>query len=367
MADEKTEEPSSQKLEKAHEEGNFPKTAEFSSALVFASVLLTLMGGGGLFLDQFRLLISLAVEIPPSGTSTHELWLKIGTIFDIFLWLIVPICLIAAVAGTVGMVAQVGIQVSFKPLSLKLENISPVTGIKKAFSLRSVLELLQMMVRAMVIGAVAWWLIRAAISLFAGAGYQTLPVLGEITWKLVAKLLQSALLCLLIMSGADYAVQRWHFIKGQRMSKDEVKREYEESEGDPIIKTARTELAREAAESGPRGGGRGAGVESARVILTNPTHYAVALAYEPGVYDVPVVVARGADDEAREIREQAGALGIPIFSNPPLTRALYLTPVNSTIPREFYGVIAAVLVWLQKIDQVGEAPGAPPPGMRSLP
>ena len=77
MADEKTEEPSSQKLEKAHEEGNFPKTAEFSSALVFASVLLTLMGGGGLFLDQFRLLISLAVEIPPSGTSTHELWLKV--------------------------------------------------------------------------------------------------------------------------------------------------------------------------------------------------------------------------------------------------------------------------------------------------
>lgn len=355
MADEKTEEPSERKLEKAHEEGNFPKSAEFSSALVFAAVLLTLLGGGKLFLDQFRLLIQQAVDVPQGGASTHDLWLKVGIIYDIMLWLIVPVSAVAAIAGIVGVMAQIGIQISFKPLSPKLENLSPVKGIKKLFSVKAVLELLQMMVRALVIGAVAWWLIRAAISLFAGASYQPLPVIGETAWRLVVKLLEMSLLCLLVMSGGDYAIQRWQFIKGQRMSKDEVKREYKESEGDPIIKSARTQFAREAAESAPKGGGA-SGMQSAKVILTNPTHYAVALAYEPGVYDVPVVVARGADEEAREIREMAGILGIPIFSNPPLTRALYLTPVNSTIPQEFYGVIAAVLLWLQKIDRIDETP-----------
>ena len=367
MADEKTEAPSDRKLEKAHEEGNFPKSAEFCSALVFGAVLLTLLGGGNMFLDQFRLLIRLAVEIPPAGASPHDLWLTIGIIYDTFLWLIVPLCIVAAVAGTAGMVAQIGLHVSFKPLSPKLENISPIKGIKKLFSIKAVLDLLQMMVRALVIGAVAWFLIRGAISLFAGAGYQSLPVIGETAWRLVLRLLQAALLCLMVMSGADYAIQRWQFTKGQKMSKDEVKREFKESEGDPIIKSARTQFAREAAESAGRGGGGGGGMEHAKVILTNPTHYAIAIAYEPGVYDVPVVVARGADDQAREIREMAGAMGIPIFSNPPLTRALYLTPVNSAIPREFYGVIAAVLVWLQKIDQAGRMPTTLPGAAGAIP
>ena len=92
------------------------------------------------------------------------------------------------------------------------------------------------------------------------------------------------------------------------------------------------------------------GMEHARVILTNPTHYAVALAYQPGVFDVPTVVARGADDDARHIRELAGRLGIPIFSNPPLARALYKVAVNRPIPREYFSVVAAVLSWLQRIE-----------------
>ena len=176
---------------------------------------------------------------------------------------------------------------------------------------------------------------------------QTVAVIGETAWNLIVRLLEFSLLCFLIMSGADYAIQRWQFMKDQRMSKDEVKREYKESEGDPIIKSARTQLARENAQSG---GGQGLGLASAKVILTNPTHYAVALAFEPGVYDVPVVVARGEDDEAMAIRNEAKYLGIPILSNPPLARALYLLPVNAPIPQEYYGVVAAVLIWLQRIE-----------------
>lgn len=354
MSDEKTEEATEQKLEKANEDGSFPKSTEFCSAVVLAMVLLTLIGGGSLLLDQIRVLIRVGLEFNDKNLTMDELWVKIGIIYTSALWLIVPITLVSAVAGVVGMVAQIGFQVSFKPIEPKFENISPVKGIKKIFSIKSVLELLQMMVRAIIIGAVAYWLIKGAISLFAGVAYQSLPVIGATAWHLISRLLEFALLCFLIMSGCDYAIQRWQFMKDQRMSKDEVKREYKESEGDPLIKSERVRIGREGAQGGGGGGG-GAGLEHAKVILTNPTHYAVAVAYEPGQFDVPVVVARGEDDDAKDIRERAAILGIPIFSNPPLARALYKVDAEGNVPREFFEVIAAILAWLQRIDKLNQS------------
>ena len=352
MADEKTEEPTERKLEKAREDGSFPKSQEFCSAIVFAAVLLTLLGGGKMALEQIRTLMSIALDFSPGNFTIEALHARTARMYVTALWLCVPVTIVAAVAGTLGMVTQIGLHVSFKPVTPKLENISPIKGIKKIFSVKVLLDLLQMIVRAIVIGLLVWWLIRSAISLFAAAGYQTLPILGATAWRLVLRLLELSLLCFMVMSAADYAIQRWQFMKGHRMSKDEVRREYKESEGDPIIKSARMQIAREAAHTA---GTRGPGIQSAKVILTNPTHYAVALAFEPGVYDVPVVVARGADEDARLIREEATRLGIPIFSNPPLARALYKTPVNCQIPSEFYAVVAALMVWLQRVESLNYA------------
>ena len=349
MADEKTEEPTEHKLEKSREEGNFPKSQEFASSVVFGSVLLAIIGGGSSLFEQFRVLIRMGLEFGSRQLTNEELLVKVSIIFSSALWLIIPIALISAIAGIVGMVAQIGFHVSFKPVEPKLENISPVKGIKKIFSMKSVLELLQMIVRAIIIGSVGWWLIKGSISLFAGAAYQTLPIIAETSWHMVTRLMEFGLLCFLILSGCDYALQHWQYIKGQRMSKDEIKREHKESEGDPMIKSARMQLARENAQSGPSGG-----LSKAKVVLTNPTHYSVALAYEPGTYDVPTVVARGADLEAKYIREEAAALGIPVISNPPLARALYKVEVDCGVPSEFFGVVAAVLLWLQRIDSMGE-------------
>lgn len=355
MSDEKTEEATDHKLEKAREEGNFPKSVEFASAIVFGAVLLSIVAAGNSIFDQFRVLIRLGLEFSSKNLTNEELLVKASIIFSNALWLIIPIALISAVAGILGMVAQIGFQVSFKPLTPKMENISPVKGIKKIFSMKSVLELLQMIVRAFILGFVGWLLIKGSISLFAGAAYQTLPIIADTAWHIILRLLQFGLLCFLILSGADYALQRWQYMKGQRMSKDEVKREYKESEGDPAIKGARMQLAREFANSPPP-----KGVAHAKVVLTNPTHYSVAIAYQPGVFDVPVVVARGVDLEAKQIRDEATALGIPVISNPPLARALYKVEVNYPVPTEFYKVLAAVLIWLQRVDAIGEcAVGVP--------
>jgi type III secretion protein U len=349
MADEKTEEPTEHKLEKSREEGNFPKSQEFASSVVFGVVLLAIIAGGNSFFDRFRVLIRMGLEFGSKQLTSEELLVKASIIFSNALWLIIPIALISAVAGVIGMVAQIGFHVSFKPIAPKLENISPVKGIKKIFSMKALLELVQMIVRALIIGFVGWSLIKGSISLFAGAAYQTLPIIAETAWHMITRLMEFGLLCFLILSGCDYAMQHWQYMKGQRMSKDEIKREYKESEGDPLIKSERMQLARENARSGPSGG-----LGKAKVVLTNPTHYAVALAYEPGTYDVPTVVARGADLEAKYIREEAAALGIPIISNPPLARALYKIEVDCCVPKEFYGVIAAVLLWLQRIDAMGD-------------
>ena len=350
MADEKTEEPTEQKLEKAREEGNFPKSQEFASSIVFGFVLMTCLFGGNLFLDRFRVLIRLGLDFDANRLSPEALLVKAGIVYESALWLLVPIALVSVLAGLVGMIAQIGFHISFKPIEPKFENLDPVKGFKKIFSVKSVLELAQMLVRGIVIGAVGWWLIKSALGLFAGSAYQTLPVIGETAWHLITRLLQFAGLCFFVMSGADYAIQHWQYIKDQRMSKDEIKREYKESEGDPLIKSARMQIARENAHSGPS-----PRLEHAKVILTNPTHFAVAIAYEPGQYNVPVIVARGADLEAKEIREQAQAMGIPIFSNPPLARALYKLPLSGVVPREYFGVIASVLLWLQRVDALNSS------------
>ena len=347
MADEKTEEPTEQKLEKAREEGNFPKSQEFASSIVFGSVLMACLFGGNFLYDRLRVLIRLALDFDTTKLTSEALLIKVGIVYGSALWLVVPIALVSVVAGLIGTVSQIGFHVSFKPIEPKFENLDPVKGFKKIFSMKSLLELAQMLVRGIVVAAVAWWLIKGALGLFTGAAYQTLPVLGETAWHLITRLLQFAGLCFFLMSGVDYAIQHWQYIKGQRMSKDEVKREYKESEGDPLLKSVRTQIARENAQSGPS-----PRLNHAKVILTNPTHFAVAIAYEPGKYNVPVIVARGADLEAKEIRDQAQLLGIPIFSNPPLARALYKLPLSSSVPREYYAIIAALLLWLQHVDML---------------
>lgn len=349
MSDEKTEEPSAHKLDKAHEDGNFPKSQEFASAIVFATVLMLVIGQSTEIFGRIRALILVGLDFRSGEMSVEELLNKTGLIYNSAIWLIFPVALVSAVAGILAMLAQVGVHISFKPVMLNLENISPAKGIKKLFSIKAVFELLQMMVRAAVIGAIAWYLIRGAIALFSGAAYQTLPIIGEISWNLVTRLLKFSLLAFFVMSAVDYALQRRQFMKGQRMSKDEVKREYKESEGDPVIKSARMQFAREGAQGG------GQNMQHAKVILTNPTHYAVALAYAPGIYDVPTIVARGEDEDAREIREAAVRMGIPIFSNPPLARALFRVGLHRPVPREFFNVVAALLIWLRRIDALNDS------------
>ena len=179
----------------------------------------------------------------------------------------------------------------------------------------------------------------------------------DIAWRAILKLMGATTIVFLILGPVDYALQVWMFKRDQRMSKDEVKREYKESEGDPELKGKRKQLAREMANSAPQ-----KRVPNSNVVVNNPTHYSVALKYEPGVTPLPIVVAKGHDAQALVIRELAAQHKVPMVTNPPLARALYKLPLDEPIPEELFDAVAAVLRWVRTVEQLSGGLGAVLPG-----
>jgi type III secretion protein U len=199
-----------------------------------------------------------------------------------------------------------------------------------------------------VLGAVLWQVITGLLPMIGGASYQSVGGIATIGWTAVVKVLCIALGLFLILGPVDYGIQRWLFMKDQRMSKDEVKREFKGQEGDPQLKGQRKQIAHEMANSSPK-----KAVAGANAVIVNPTHYAVAVRYRAQESGLPVVVAKGVDDEAMRIRRFAEEQGVPVFSNPPLARALHKVPHGSAVPEELFEAVAAVLRW---VEEVGRKP-----------
>jgi type III secretion protein U len=186
--------------------------------------------------------------------------------------------------------------------------------------------------------------VRSLLPILVVSGYGVPTAIGQTAWSSLLRLVLPCAVLFVVLGVADYVVQRLIFLKQQKMSKDELKREWKEDEGDPQLKGERKALAREIAFSNPK-----AAVATANAVVVNPTHYAVALRYAPDECGLPVVVARGVDADAAVIREAAVAAGVPIIGNPPLARALYRVGVNSTVPEPLLEAVAVVLRWAAQV------------------
>jgi type III secretion protein U len=264
-----------------------------------------------------------------------------------------PIVLMALLAGLISSFGQVGIKFSLEPVVPDLEKVNPASGLKRMFSLRTVLQLLMSVAKAVVLSAVVYFVMLDLIQLLVGAFTQTALGAAAVGWSTVLKLLLAALVVFLIVAPADFVNERWLFTRDQRMSKQDIKREYKDLQGDPQIKGRRLNLAREAAREIPR-----KRISEATVVVTNPTHYAVALRYVPGETPLPVIIAKGADEDAAEIRRIAAANNVPLVGNPPLARALYRVPLDDQIPEELFGAVAAVVRWVSSLENIrNEAQG----------
>jgi type III secretion protein U len=347
MSDEKTEQPTPKKLEDAREKGQTPKSQDINRAanLIVMTVLLAL--AGWLSSDHLRQVFVIANERAWHAKTLDEMLSLVREMMKEGILTALPFVAADFLTGVVASFAQVGFLVSFDPIIPKFDKVNPGSGIKRLFSVKSLMEFLKMLVKAIALGAVLYEIIISLMPLLVGTSLHQPEMVVEVGWRALLKLMGATTIVFVILGPLDFALQKWLFRRDQRMSKDEVKREHKQQEGDPELKQKRKELAREYAFSAPQ-----KTVPTANVVVTNPTHYAVALRYVPGEMPLPVVVAKGADRAAATIREIATAHHVPIVSNPPLARALHKLPLDEPIPEDLFEAVAAVLRWVGMIERL---------------
>ncbi|MFM0553152.1 type III secretion system export apparatus subunit SctU [Paraburkholderia sediminicola] len=345
MSEEKTEKPTDKRLRDARKDGETAKSSDLTEAATMTAVIGTLFVGAGLLAGAFRTIVVTALDFVSDDHSLPEMIARLVGIGSEALLIILPCVLAAAVAVVGTSIAQVGFQITTKPVVPDPSHVSPMAGLKRIFTWRTLIELGKALLNAVILGFVMWVTIRSMMPLIVGSLYQTLPALSKLFWDLLLKLCAVAATVFVVIGAIDAKLQQALFLRQMRMSKDEVKRERKQQDGDPKIKRERKRLARELINSAaPR-----LRVGLANALIVNPTHYAVAIRYAPGEHPLPLVTAKGVDESAAQLRQFAQEAGVPIFGNPPVARALYKVDVDEPIPEELFEAVAAILRWVDAI------------------
>ncbi|MEB3245911.1 MAG: flagellar biosynthesis protein FlhB [Vampirovibrionales bacterium] len=340
-----------QKLKKAREEGQVIKSKDLTTAFVLVVLFFALLGMAPLIWDELARLFVLMFEQIPNATLEKIGWqyLLVLTI-RAFVFVILPFVILAAVVGAFIEFVQTGPLVATKAIEPKFDKLNPVKGFKNIFAMRSVIELVKNLVKITVLGVVAWMIFQEFLGklLLTGASLNVFALLG-VLGALVSKLILLVGIAFLVIGAADYLYQRFKFLKDQKMSFKEMKDEFKNSEGDPMVKHAIRQRRMQMLQQKMLDA-----VPGADVITTNPIHMAVALKYNPD-NDAPQVVAKGTELFAEKIKELARKNGVPVVENPTVTRTLYkLVDLDSPIPPDMYQAVAEILMFAWKIS--GKAP-----------
>jgi flagellar biosynthesis protein FlhB len=345
----KSEEPTSKRLADAREKGQVPRSQEFSH--VFAL-------GGALILVLFVLPWSagrINQTLVPFIEQPHALAADGGALQLIFQDLLMTVgvamavpLLLMMVITVLASVAQVGFLVSTENfMKFDLERLNPMTALKQKFSMKNLVEFLKALAKLLIVGLVISTILKPLWGSFDHfISLSVMDALNE-TRREAAKIIFAALLALLTLAGADYLYQRYAFMRDMRMTKQDIKDEFKQAEGDPLIKGKIRQLRVERARNRMM-----ANVPTADVVVTNPTHYAVALKYDPAIMGAPAVVAKGVDHLALRIREIAEEHDVPLIANPALARALYATAeVDEEIPADHYKAVAQIISYVFKMKK----------------
>jgi flagellar biosynthetic protein FlhB len=352
MADdlgEKSEQPTARKLGMLRTRGQIPKSLDLSGAVDLAGAVLVLVLLGGVLTGQLAAMTRsmLTGDAPGSGLGTSGL-------IELFRWtaghsavMVAPFLLLMALVALLAQLMQVGFLWTAEPLSPNLNRLNPVTGFGRLFSMRNVVKTALGVIKLVLIMGIAVWYAYGAVRELAG-----LPMVGAVEgWtylgRLVLEMTAWMLLVMLVVGLADWWYQRFQHNKDNMMTKQEVQDERKSTEGDEQVKAKRLKLGRQMALQRLR-----MDVPQADVVVTNPTHFAVALKYDQDAMAAPRVVAKGADYLAFRIREIAGYSGVPIIERPELARALYAyVGVGQEIRPEQYEAVAEVLAYVYRMNQ----------------
>jgi flagellar biosynthetic protein FlhB len=360
---EKTEPASPRRLEKAREEGQVARSRE----LVTFVMLSTGVGGvwtlgemmGGHFDSALRngLQFERASAFDPSHMMNQA-----GSAVLHAMQALMPVLMLMLVAALVAPMLLGGWLLSAQSLAPNFSKLNPIAGIGRMFSVESLAELVKTIIKSLLVGGVAWWVIMddlsAIMSLLSEPSRSALPH----TLHLVAGSCALIIGSLLLVAGIDVPYQLWSHAHKLRMSREDLRQEHKESDGDPQVKA---QIRRQQQQMAKRR--MMAEVPKADIIVTNPTHFAVALKYTDKDMRAPRVIAKGTDLVALRIREMAAEHKIPVLEAPPLTRALYRhTKLGDEIPAALYSAVAEVLAWAYQLQRAAEG-GATPRTPRDLP
>lgn len=339
----KTEEPTPRRREKAREDGQIARSAEVTSATVLLTAVFAMSQWGGstsrdLREAMRRSLIRLTAEDMTPAAVGHALWDAGSVIVAATL----PVIVAMALAGTVSNLVQVGVGWYPQLLLPKGSRISPATGFQRIFSRRGVVDLFKNVVKIGVVSWVAWKVVLSTQTSLPAIGLSSPnEILGTGAQELV-RMLTWVGATLAVLAGLDYLWQRRQHQQSLRMSRQEIKDEMRQSEGDPKLRQRMKRAYRDL--SGNR---MLSEVATADVVITNPTHFAVALRYRGDEGGAPRVVAKGVDELAERIKQLARASGVPIVERRSLARALYRSvKVGTEIPAGLYRAVAEVLAYI---------------------
>lgn len=344
---ERTEEATPRKMQQARDMGQIAKSTDLASALdlTFATIGIVTLGTltmTGLTSVMRRALQDADAFIDPDSVGpVLRATLRDGSIA------ILPFLGVAVVGALVSQYVQVGFLLTTKPLEPKFDRLNPVTGFGRLFERRNLIKTLVNAVKLLAVMLVAYFVLRKdahkLVMLAQMSAFGAMKMIGELAINLAIALLA----ILMLIGAADYFYQRWQHQRDQRMSKDDVKDERRSMEGDPDIKAKRFRMARQIALQRLN-----SAVPKADVVVTNPTHFAIALKYDSKKGRAPIVVAKGADEMAHRIRQIAMIHQVPIVERPPLARALYAgVKVGQEIAPEFYQAVAEILAYVYRLNR----------------
>ena len=344
---EKTEVPTEKKRRESREEGQVAFSKELSSAALLAGIVLTLVATSPIILDAMRQLMS---QIFRDLAQRKELSIDIiftlsGEILSIILPAFAPFAAVIIFTGILASVLQVGVQITFKAISPKFNKISPLTGLKRLFSSQSLADFLKSMAKLIIVGFVGYLTYIDKITELNGLSVSTPESILIYNFTVVAEVAGKIVLALVAIAIFDYFYQRWHHEQQLMMTKQEVKDETKQTEGDPQLKARIRQIQREMSNARMM-----QEVPKADAVIVNPTHFSVAILYDRDVMTAPEVIAKGADHLALRMRTVARENNVPILERPELARDLYANvEIGDDIPERFYKAIAEILAFVYRL------------------
>ena len=336
----RTEEPTPRKLQQAREKGDVVKTMDLGSFASLAAAAGVIVAAGG------WLARNLAAGLTPFFAHPDAMALKDGGAVMVLRHALLAgapavllVVLAAAVGGAGAHLLQTGLMFTPDKLKFDFKKVSPAQGFKRIYGPDGLMQFVKSVVKVLVIAAIAWWILKPFLPKLASLSALDPMAMLPLSMDVLKRLVFAVAALTLAVAGADWLWQRQRFMTRMRMSREELKEDYKQSEGDPHVRARQKQIRNERARRRMM-----SAVPGATVVVMNPTHYAVALKYDQGESAAPTCVAKGLDTLALKIREVAEAAGVPIIEDPPLARSLYAAvEIDDMIPAAHYEAVAKII------------------------